>query len=89
MTCEETVRGCDKSRAGCLNIGRGNRVDASKGPSRVSTEGAWMKRRGERNLLGHTGGIVGDGATGRVCQVHGGQQVLDAEATVSLSIPCR
>lgn len=44
---------------------------------------------GERNLLGHTGGVVGNGTARSVGQIHCGEQVLDAEAAVSLSIPCR
>ena len=33
---------------------------------------------GERNLLGHTGGVVGNGTARSVGQVHCGEQVLDA-----------
>ena len=33
---------------------------------------------GERNLLGHTGGVVGDGTARSVGQVHCGEQILNA-----------
>ena len=36
------------------------------------------ERRGERDFLGHTGGVVGDSTARRIGQIHGGQQVLDA-----------
>ena len=33
---------------------------------------------GERNLLGHTGGVVGNGTARSIGQVHCGEQVFDA-----------
>ena len=79
------VRGDNDSSAGgneatqnVLNISGGNRVDRLKGLVQDQHGGRVNESGGERNLLGHTGGVVGDGTTRSVGQVHCGEQVLDA-----------
>ena len=79
------VRGDNDSSAGgneatqnVLNIGGRNRVDRFEGLIENQHGGRVNESGGERNLLGHTGGVVGDGTARSVGQVHCSEQILDA-----------